>query len=191
MAYVYVRMGNSPRPGLWVLEKSKDYGKTWSPWQYFSDSASDCLTYFGVDSHKPIIRDDSVICTTEYSKVVPLEGGEIPISILNNRPSAKHYFNSTLLQEWTRATNVRFRFLRTKNLLGHLMSVVRQDPTVTRRVSDIEMLFSISLDDVFFNSITNNLYSCLLKQFLFSGAKETLVNILELYNDIPYYRIFL
>ncbi|XP_015602424.1 laminin subunit alpha [Cephus cinctus] len=133
VAYVYVRMGNSPRPGLWILEKSKDYGKTWSPWQYFSDSANDCLTYFGVDSNTPITRDDSVICTTEYSKIVPLEGGEIPISILNNRPSAKHYFNSTLLQEWTRATNVRFRFLRTKNLLGHLMSVARQDPTVTRR----------------------------------------------------------
>ncbi|XP_047345121.1 laminin subunit alpha isoform X1 [Vespa velutina] len=133
VAYVYVRMGNSPRPELWVLEKSTDYGKTWLPWQYFADSDSDCLTYFGVDSHKPITRDDSVICTTEYSKIVPLEGGEIPISILNNRPSAKHYFNSTILQEWTRATNVRFRFLRTKNLLGHLMSVVRQDPTVTRR----------------------------------------------------------
>ncbi|XP_029032401.2 laminin subunit alpha [Osmia bicornis bicornis] len=133
VAYVYVKMANSPRPGLWVLEKSKDYGKTWSPWQYFSDTANDCLTYFGVDSYKPITRDDSVICTTEYSQIVPLEGGEIPISILNNRPSAKHYFNSTLLQEWTRATNVRFRFLRTKNLLGHLMSLVREDPTVTRR----------------------------------------------------------
>ncbi|XP_017881365.1 laminin subunit alpha [Ceratina calcarata] len=133
VAYVYVKMANSPRPGLWVLEKSKDYGKTWSPWQYFSDTVNDCLTYFGVDSHKPITRDDSVICTTEYSQIVPLEGGEIPISILNNRPSAKHYFNSTLLQEWTRATNVRFRFLRTKNLLGHLMSLVREDPTVTRR----------------------------------------------------------
>ncbi|CAK9798131.1 Laminin subunit alpha [Anthophora quadrimaculata] len=133
VAYLYVKMANSPRPGLWALEKSKDYGKTWSPWQYFSDTANDCLTYFGVDSYKPITRDDSVICTTEYSQIVPLEGGEIPISILNNRPSAKHYFNSTLLQEWTRATNVRFRFLRTKNLLGHLMSLVREDPTVTRR----------------------------------------------------------
>ncbi|XP_011495348.1 PREDICTED: laminin subunit alpha [Ceratosolen solmsi marchali] len=133
VAYVYVRMGNSPRPGLWILEKSKDYGKSWSPWQYFSDSESDCMTYFGIDSHTPITRDDSVICTTEYSKLVPLEGGEIPISILNSRPSAKHYFNSTVLQEWTRATNVRFRFLKTKNLLGHLMSVRRQDPTVTRR----------------------------------------------------------
>ncbi|KAK9686926.1 Laminin N-terminal (Domain VI), partial [Popillia japonica] len=79
---------------------------------------SDCLTYFGKDSNEPISRDDSVICSTEYSKIVPLEGGEIPISLLNNRPNATNYFNSSILQEWTRATNVRFRFLRTKNLLA-------------------------------------------------------------------------
>ena len=53
--------------------------------------------------------------------------------LLTGRPSANNYFNSSILQEWTRATNVRIRLLRTKNLLGHLMSVARQDPTVTRR----------------------------------------------------------
>ncbi|KRT86422.1 hypothetical protein AMK59_1178, partial [Oryctes borbonicus] len=133
VAYVFIRMGISPRPGLWILEKSADYGQSYTPWQYFSDSAGDCWTYFGKESNEPISRDDSVICSTEYSKIVPLEGGEIPISLLNNRPNATNYFNSSILQEWTRATNVRFRFLRTKNLLGHLMSVERQDPTVTRR----------------------------------------------------------
>ncbi|XP_057663543.1 laminin subunit alpha [Diorhabda carinulata] len=133
VAYVYIKMANSPRPGLWILEKSADYGKTYTPWQYFSDSAYDCETFFGRESLQPIVKDNSVICTTEYSKIVPLEGGEIPISLLNKRPSANHYFNSSVLQEWTRATNVRLRFLRTKNLLGHLMSVARQDPTVTRR----------------------------------------------------------
>lgn len=141
-------MGNSPRPGLWTLEKSSDYGQTWKSWQHFSDSPSDCDTYFGKDSLKPITRDDDVICTTEYSKIVPLEDGEIPVMLLNNRPSANNYFNSTVLQEWTRATNVRFRFLRTKNLLGHLMSVARQDPTVTRRVSvlcDLCRFFQTSL----------------------------------------------
>uniref|UniRef100_A0A1B0DI91 Uncharacterized protein n=1 Tax=Phlebotomus papatasi TaxID=29031 RepID=A0A1B0DI91_PHLPP len=121
------------RPGLWTLEKSTDYGKTWKPWQHFSDTPADCETYFGRDSLKPITQDDDVICTTEYSKIVPLENGEIPVTLLNNRPSANNYFNSTILQEWTRATNVRIRLLRTKNLLGHLMSVARQDPTVTRR----------------------------------------------------------
>ncbi|KAJ8738019.1 hypothetical protein PYW08_000614 [Mythimna loreyi] len=133
VAYVFVKMGNSPRPGLWMLEKSTDYGKTFKPWQYFSDSPQDCERYFGKESLQPITRDDSVICSTEYSKIVPLEGGEIPISLLNYRPSANTYFNSSVLQEWTRATNVRLRLLRTKNLLGHLMSVARQDPTVTRR----------------------------------------------------------
>ncbi|XP_032527888.2 laminin subunit alpha [Danaus plexippus] len=133
VAYVFVRMGNSPRPGLWALEKSTDYGKTFKPWQYFSDSPQDCERYFGRESLQPITKDDSVICSTEYSKIVPLEGGEIPISLLNYRPSANKYFNSSVLQEWTRATNVRLRLLRTKNLLGHLMSVARQDPTVTRR----------------------------------------------------------
>ncbi|CAB3226438.1 unnamed protein product [Arctia plantaginis] len=134
VAYVFVKMGNSPRPDLWVLEKSSDYGKTFKPWQYFSDSPQDCERYFGKESLQPITRDDSVICSTEYSKIVPLEGGEIPISLLNNRPSANAYFNSTVLQEWTRATNVRLRLLRTKNMMGHLMSATRQhDPTVTRR----------------------------------------------------------
>lgn len=58
---------------------------------------------------------------------------QIIVRLLTGRPSANNYFNSTVLQEWTRATNVRIRLLRTKNLLGHLMSVARQDPTVTRR----------------------------------------------------------
>ncbi|KAB0790802.1 hypothetical protein PPYR_15312 [Photinus pyralis] len=133
VAYVFIQMANSPRPGLWILEKSSDYGKTYVPWQYFSDSKADCEALFGPDSLQPITRDDSVICTTDYSAIVPLEGGEIPISLLNGRPNANQYFNSSILQEWTRATNVRFRFLRTKNLLGHLMTLARQDPTVTRR----------------------------------------------------------
>lgn len=132
MAYVFIRMGNSPRPGAFSLEKSMDYGKTWTPWQHFSDSPADCETIFK-GSVRSITRDDDVICTNEYSKIVPLENGEIPIMLLNNRPSANNYFNSTVLQEWTRATNIRIRLIRTKNLLGHLMSVARQDPSVTRR----------------------------------------------------------
>jgi laminin, alpha 3/5 len=53
---------------------------------------------------------------------------------VNSRPSSQNFTHSDLLQTWTRATNVRLRLLRTKNLLGHLMAVAKQDPTVTRRV---------------------------------------------------------
>ena len=78
MAYVFIKMANSPRPGVFVLERSPDNGKTWLPWQYFADSESDCNTFFGKQKYsKTIVHDDSVICTTEYSKVVPLENGEV------------------------------------------------------------------------------------------------------------------
>jgi laminin, alpha 3/5 len=70
-------MGNSPRPGLWTLEKSSDYGKSWQPWQHFSDSPSDCEIYFGKESLNAIRKDDDVVCTTEFSKIVPLESGEV------------------------------------------------------------------------------------------------------------------
>ncbi|XP_076046327.1 laminin subunit alpha isoform X4 [Oratosquilla oratoria] len=133
VAYVLIKMGNSPRPGVWALERSIDNGESYTPWQYFADTRGDCERYFGEESLKPITKDDDVNCITHFSKVVPLEGGEIVVSLLNDRPSANNFFNSTLLQNFTRATNVRLRLIRTKTLLGHLMSVARQDSTVTRR----------------------------------------------------------
>ena len=43
---------------------------------------------------------------------------------------------SPLLRDFTKATNIRLRFLRTNTLLGHLMGKALRDPTVTRRVSE-------------------------------------------------------
>lgn len=61
-------------------------------------------------------------------------GRQIVVSLVNNRPSAQNFTYASKLQQWTKATNVRLKLLRTKTLLGHLMAVARQDPTVTRRV---------------------------------------------------------
>uniref|UniRef100_A0A915BZF8 Laminin-like protein epi-1 n=1 Tax=Parascaris univalens TaxID=6257 RepID=A0A915BZF8_PARUN len=45
-----------------------------------------------------------------------------------------NFSHSIVLQNFSRATNVRLRLLRTKTLHGHLMDVTRRnDPTVTRR----------------------------------------------------------
>lgn len=85
-------MANSPRPGLWTLEKSMDYGKTWTAWQHFSDTPADCETYFGRESLKPITADDDVICTTDYSKIVPLEGGEVGAKSIKYYESLNNIF---------------------------------------------------------------------------------------------------
>ncbi|OWK59737.1 Laminin subunit alpha-3 [Lonchura striata] len=133
VAYILIKFANSPRPDLWVLERSVDFGKSYVPWQYFAYSRADCLERFGKEANLPVRRDSDVLCTTEYSRIVPLENGEIVVSLVNGRPGAKNFTYSPGLQEFTKATNIRLRFLRTNTLLGHLISKAQQDPTVTRR----------------------------------------------------------
>uniref|UniRef100_A0A4W3J866 Laminin, alpha 5 n=1 Tax=Callorhinchus milii TaxID=7868 RepID=A0A4W3J866_CALMI len=133
VAYVLIKFANSPRPDLWVLERSTDFGRTYSPWQYFASSKRDCIEKFGPETVERIIKDNDAICTTEYSRIVPLENGEVVVSLVNGRPGAMNFSYSPVLRDFTKATSIRLRFLRTNTLLGHLMGKALRDPTVTRR----------------------------------------------------------
>ncbi|KFQ07236.1 Laminin subunit alpha-3, partial [Haliaeetus albicilla] len=133
VAYIIIKFANSPRPDLWILERSVDFGRTYTPWQFFAHSKADCLEHFGKEANLPVRRDSDVLCTTEYSRILPLENGEIVVSLVNGRPGAKNFTYSSSLREFTKATNIRLHFLRTNTLLGHLISKAQRDPTVTRR----------------------------------------------------------
>uniref|UniRef100_A0A8C7JXD6 Laminin subunit alpha-5 n=1 Tax=Oncorhynchus kisutch TaxID=8019 RepID=A0A8C7JXD6_ONCKI len=133
VAYVLIKFANSPRPDLWVLERSTDFGETYQPWQFFASSKRDCIERFGQRTIERINSDNDVICTTEYSRIVPLENGEVVVSLVNGRPGAMNFSYSPVLRDFTKATNIRLRFLRTNTLLGHLMGKALRDPTVTRR----------------------------------------------------------
>ncbi|KAM8850161.1 laminin subunit alpha-3-like isoform 2-T2 [Spinachia spinachia] len=133
VAYVLLKFANSPRPDLWVLERSVDNGRTFNPWQYFAHSKRECIETFGKQPNARIVHDDDQLCTTEYSRIVPLENGEIVVSLINGRPGSKNFTYSPVLQDFTKATNIRLRFLRTSTLLGHLISKAQRDPSVTRR----------------------------------------------------------
>ncbi|XP_035644145.2 laminin subunit alpha-3-like isoform X3 [Oncorhynchus keta] len=133
VAYILIKFANAPRPDLWVLERSLDHGKTYAPWQYFAHSKRECIERFGKEPNGRVVRDDDQICTTEYSKIVPLENGEIVVSLVNGRPGSKNFTYSPVLRDFTKATNIRLHFLRTSTLLGHLITKAQRDPTVTRR----------------------------------------------------------
>ncbi|MXQ85102.1 hypothetical protein E5288_WYG004112 [Bos mutus] len=139
VAYVLIKFANSPRPDLWVLERSTDFGHTYQPWQYFASSKRDCLERFGLRTLERITQDDDVICSTEYSRIVPLENGEIVVSLVNGRPGAMNFSYSPLLRDFTKATNIRLRFLRTNTLLGHLMGKALRDPTYYYSIKDISI----------------------------------------------------
>ncbi|XP_034559528.1 laminin subunit alpha-3-like [Notolabrus celidotus] len=133
VAYVLIKFANSPRPDLWVLERSVDNGRTFTPWQYFAHSKRECIERFGKQPNVRVLYDDDQLCTTEYSRIVPLENGEIVVSLVNGRPGSKNFTYSPVLRDFTKATDIRLRFLRTTTLLGHLISKAQRDPTVTRR----------------------------------------------------------
>ena len=57
-------MANSPRPGVWALEKSNDGGQSWQPWYYFAGNDAECQKYFGMHANDKIVRDDQVTIPT-------------------------------------------------------------------------------------------------------------------------------
>lgn len=46
------------------------------------DSKHECTERFGKQPNARILRDDDQLCTTEYSRIVPLENGEVQDKIL-------------------------------------------------------------------------------------------------------------
>ncbi|XP_062932695.1 laminin subunit alpha-1 [Cynocephalus volans] len=138
VAYVIIKAANAPRPGNWILERSLN-GTTFSPWQYYAVSDTECLTRYNITPRRgpPTYRaDDEVICTSYYSRLVPLEHGEIHTSLINSRPSADDL--SPKLLEFTSARYIRLRFQRIRTLNADLMTLSHRepkdlDPIVTRR----------------------------------------------------------
>ncbi|XP_045150594.1 laminin subunit alpha-2 isoform X3 [Echinops telfairi] len=138
IAYVIVKAANSPRPGNWILERSLD-DVTYKPWQYHAVTDTECLTLYNIyprTGPPSYAKDDEVICTSFYSKIHPLENGEIHISLINGRPSADD--PSPELLEFTSARYIRLKFQRIRTLNADLMMFAHKDPReidpiVTRR----------------------------------------------------------
>uniref|UniRef100_A0A8C0Q579 Laminin subunit alpha-2 n=1 Tax=Canis lupus familiaris TaxID=9615 RepID=A0A8C0Q579_CANLF len=149
IAYVIVKAANSPRPGNWILERSLD-GVDYRPWQYHAVTDTECLALYNIyprTGPPSYAKDDEVICTSFYSKIHPLENGEIHISLINGRPSADD--PSPELLEFTSARYIRLRFQRIRTLNADLMMFAHKDPReidpiVTRRVSHFSLLFLLS-----------------------------------------------
>ncbi|XP_053570910.1 laminin subunit alpha-1 [Bombina bombina] len=138
VAYFIIKAANSPRPGNWILERSLD-GVEFMPWQYYAISDSECLTRYNITPRlgpPTYKRDDEVICTSYYSRLVPLEHGEIHTSLINGRPSADD--PSPNLLDFTSARYIRLRLQRIRTLNADLMTLSHRDlkdidPIVTRR----------------------------------------------------------
>lgn len=81
MIYLSLKSGISPRPASWILEHSFD-GVEFFPWQYFGVNDDDCRNRYnlpGQNEPYAFESDEHIICSTQFSKAVPLENGEVCI----------------------------------------------------------------------------------------------------------------
>ncbi|KAM6973327.1 laminin subunit beta-4 [Aplochiton taeniatus] len=94
------------RPAAMLVERSKDYGRTWKVFRYF---AEDCALHFPWVSAEPADSVDDVVCDSKYSGPEPSTDGEVVLKALDPRfdiqdPYAPH------IQELITITNMRINF---------------------------------------------------------------------------------
>lgn len=44
---------------------------------FLADSARECIERFGKQPNARLLNDDEQLCITEYSRIIPLENGEV------------------------------------------------------------------------------------------------------------------
>lgn len=74
----FVLTFRSSRPAVAVVERSRNFGQTYEEYQFYSD---DCAGDFGLPDRSTRNSIDEVICTSEFSDLQPLTGGEVNIRI--------------------------------------------------------------------------------------------------------------
>ena len=70
----FVLTFRSSRPAVAVVERSRNFGQTYEEYQFYSD---DCAGDFGLPDRSTRNSIDEVICTSEFSDLQPLTGGEV------------------------------------------------------------------------------------------------------------------
>ncbi|KAM5329584.1 laminin subunit gamma-3 [Glossophaga mutica] len=103
----YVRLKfHTSRPESFAIYKRSRAGGPWEPYQYYSASCR--KTYGRPEGHylRPGQDERVAFCTSEFSDISPLSGGNVAFSTLEGRPSAYNFEESPVLQEWVTSTEL-------------------------------------------------------------------------------------
>ncbi|XP_062938423.1 laminin subunit gamma-3 [Cynocephalus volans] len=103
----YVRLKfHTSRPESFAIYKRSHAGGPWEPYQFYSAS---CQKTYGRPEGQYLHpgQDERVaFCTSEFSDISPLSGGNVAFSTLEGRPSAYNFEESPGLQEWVTSTEL-------------------------------------------------------------------------------------
>uniref|UniRef100_G3SP58 Usherin n=1 Tax=Loxodonta africana TaxID=9785 RepID=G3SP58_LOXAF len=99
----------SPQPAAIRIQRKKEDSLDWEDWQYFARNCS----VFGMRNNGGLENPDSVNCL-QLPNFTPYSRGNVTFSILtpgpNHRPGYNDFYNTPSLQEFVKATQIRFDF---------------------------------------------------------------------------------
>ncbi|XP_003419924.2 usherin [Loxodonta africana] len=99
----------SPQPAAMRIQRKKEDSLDWEDWQYFARNCS----VFGMRNNGGLENPDSVNCL-QLPNFTPYSRGNVTFSILtpgpNHRPGYNDFYNTPSLQEFVKATQIRFDF---------------------------------------------------------------------------------
>uniref|UniRef100_A0A0K0EAE9 Laminin subunit beta-1 n=1 Tax=Strongyloides stercoralis TaxID=6248 RepID=A0A0K0EAE9_STRER len=105
------------RPAAMFIERSADFGRTWSIYRYF---AYDCATSFpGIKEERPKNHGD-VICTSAYSAVSPSSGGELVYKVISPQIRTGNPYADEVAN-LLKITNLRINFTKLHTLGDDLL----------------------------------------------------------------------
>ncbi|KAM6182134.1 laminin subunit gamma-3 [Erethizon dorsatum] len=125
----YVRLKfHTSRPESFAIYKRSRADSPWEPYQYYSASCR--KTYGRPEGHYLRPGDDERVafCTSEFSDISPLSGGNVAFSTLEGRPSAYNFEESPGLQDWVTSTELLISLDR----LNTFGDDIFKDPRVLR-----------------------------------------------------------
>lgn len=119
------------RPKAMYIEKSYDWGQTWTPHRYF---AQDCERAFpGVRQGTPQYLNETV-CQSRYSRIVPSTQGTVIYRVLPpNINSEGFYPYSKEVQDLLKTTNIRLRMTQLHTLGDENLETDRRDIKVMQK----------------------------------------------------------
>ena len=134
---LYVRITfQSLVPESFAIYKRINTNNEWIPYQYYSSS---CEKTYNVQTLESIMPEnpDAAICTPEFTDIIPLSGGMIAFSPLEERPNGDKYDIDPKLNEWVLATDIRITLNRLNSFGDEFISGDQAKNAYFYAISDI------------------------------------------------------